>query len=56
MVINEYLVNDLTSLNLWNKEMKDKIILNDGSIQNIKEIPNLLKNIYKAMGLNKKVF
>ncbi len=49
MVINDYLVNDLISLNLWDKEMKDKIILNDGSIQNIKEIPNLLKNIYKTV-------
>ena len=49
MVINEYLVNDLISLNLWNTEMKDKIILNDGSIQNIKEIPNILKNIYKTV-------
>ena len=49
MVINEYLVNDLISLNLWNTEIKDKIILNDGSIQNIKEIPNLLKNIYKTI-------
>ena len=49
MVLNDYLVNDLISLNLWNKEMKDKIILNDGSVQNIPEIPNILKNIYKTV-------
>lgn len=49
MVINDYLVNDLISLNIWNKELKDKIILNDGSIQNIDEIPNHLKNIYKTV-------
>ena len=48
-VINEYLVNDLISLNLWSQEMKDKIIVNDGSIQNIENIPNILKNKYKTV-------
>ncbi len=49
MVINEYLVEDLISLNLWTTELKDKIIANDGSIQAIDEIPNVLKNIYKTV-------
>ena len=47
MVINDYLVNDLISLGLWSSKLKDKIIENDGSIQGISEIPDLLKNIYK---------
>ena len=48
MVINEYLVKDLILLNKWNNDIKDKIILNDGSVQNIKEIPNFIKERYKT--------
>ena len=49
MVINDYLVEDLISLGLWSKELKDKIILNDGSVQMIDEIPNYIKNKYKTV-------
>ena len=49
MVINEYLVEDLISLNLWTKELKDKIIVDDGSIQNISEIPQIIKTKYKTV-------
>lgn len=49
MVINEYLVNDLISLGLWSTQMKDKIILNDGSIQNIIGIPDIMKMRYKTI-------
>ena len=48
MVINEYLVNDLILLDKWNPEIKDKIIINDGSIQNIEEIPQFIKDRYKT--------
>ena len=48
IIINKYLVNDLLKLGLWNKEMKDLILLNSGSIQNIKEIPENLKMLYKT--------
>ena len=48
MVINEYLVRDLILLNKWNHEIKDKIIVNDGSVQNIKEIPNFIKERYQT--------
>ena len=48
-VINEYLVQDLISLDLWSNEMKNKIISNDGSIQSIQEIPNLIKLKYKTV-------
>ena len=33
MVVNEYLVKELNEIGKWNEEMKDKIILNDGSVQ-----------------------
>jgi len=48
MVINEYLVNDLILLGKWDSDMKDKIILNDGSVQGIKEIPNFIQERYKT--------
>lgn len=48
-VINKYLVKDLMDLNLWNKEMKDKILFYGGSIQNIEEIPQEIRNLYKTV-------
>ena len=49
MVMNDYLVEDLISLGLWSPELKDKIIENDGSVLNISEIPDILKNRYKTV-------
>ena len=40
-------MNDLIDLGLWNSRLKDKIILSNGSIQDIEEIPNKLKPLYK---------
>ena len=48
-VINPYLVDDLKKLNLWNFEMLGKIKFNDGSIKNIPEIPQKLKEKYKEV-------
>jgi len=47
MVLNNYLVQDLLLAELWNKDMKDKIISNQGSIQNIEGIPQCFKDRYK---------
>jgi ribonucleoside-diphosphate reductase alpha chain len=49
IVVNKYLVEDLQKLSLWNKELKDTIIANNGSIQNIDEIPDDLKALYKTV-------
>jgi ribonucleoside-diphosphate reductase alpha chain len=49
IVVNKYLVEDLTRLGLWTKELKDTIIANDGSIQNIDTIPDDLKDLYKTV-------
>ena len=46
-VMNHELIYDLIDLKLWNNDMKNKILLNDGSIQNIPEIPQHIKDIYK---------
>ena len=49
VVVNKYLVEDLQKLGIWNKELKDTIIANNGSIQNIDEIPDDLKALYKTV-------
>jgi ribonucleoside-diphosphate reductase alpha chain len=49
IVINKYLVEDLVNLGLWSKELKDTIIANNGSIQNIDIIPDNLKMLYKTV-------
>lgn len=49
IIINKYLIKDLIKLNLWSKKMKNKIIKNNGSIQNIKNIPTDIKNLYKTV-------
>jgi ribonucleotide reductase alpha subunit len=47
VVVNKYLINDLLELGIWNQNIKDKIILADGSVQDIPEIPQALKDRYK---------
>jgi ribonucleoside-diphosphate reductase alpha chain len=48
IVVNKYLVNDLTRLGLWTSEIRTTIIANNGSIQNITEIPTELRELYKT--------
>ncbi|MBI3235167.1 MAG: ribonucleoside-diphosphate reductase subunit alpha, partial [Bacteroidetes bacterium] len=49
IVVNKYLLKDLVELGLWNNELKNKIITNNGSIQNIEEIPERIKDLYKTV-------
>jgi len=49
VVVNKYLVNDLTSLSLWNKEIRQMIIRNNGSVQGIDVIPEVIKRKYKTV-------
>lgn len=49
IVVNKYLIKDLIDLGLWSNEMKDRILLNDGSVQSIDEIPPQLKELYKTV-------
>lgn len=56
IIVNKYLIKDLVKLGLWDKDMKNKVIMHDGSIQNIEEIPQELKALYKtAWELKQKV-
>ena len=48
-IINKYLIEDLIELNLWNDNLKQKIIAYNGSVQNIEEIPDNLKEIYQTI-------
>lgn len=49
IVVNKHLVKDLMNLGLWNEELKKKLILENGSIQNIPEVPTEIKEIYKTV-------
>lgn len=48
VVVNKHLLNDLVSLGLWNNRIKDQIIIGNGSVQHIDEIPQELKDLYKT--------
>jgi ribonucleoside-diphosphate reductase alpha chain len=45
--INRYLVDELKRYNLWNEEIRNKIKTQEGSIQNIEEIPADVREIYR---------
>jgi ribonucleoside-diphosphate reductase alpha chain len=49
IIINKHLVKDLISLGLWSENMKNMIIINKGSVQNIPNIPDDIKEIYKTV-------
>ena len=48
MVINKYLVSDLSKIGLWTSDIRTQIISDNGSIQNIPEIPADIRELYKT--------
>ena len=48
IIVNKHLLKDLVREGLWNKDMRQKIMTANGSIQNIQEIPQHLKDLYKT--------
>jgi ribonucleoside-diphosphate reductase alpha chain len=48
IIVNKHLLKDLVKAGLWNKDMRQKIMTANGSIQNITEIPQYLKDLYKT--------
>lgn len=48
-IVNKYLVKDLIDLGIWDEGLKNRIIDNDGSIQDIKSIPNEIRDLYKTV-------
>ncbi|QOR60787.1 hypothetical protein [Bathycoccus sp. RCC716 virus 3] len=49
VVVNKHLVEDLKKIGLWSKEMKDLMVKAGGSIQNIIDIPDDIKELYKTV-------
>ena len=49
VVVNKHLVDDLKKAGLWSKEMKDLMVKAGGSIQNIVDIPDDIKKLYKTV-------
>ncbi|MBS7566380.1 ribonucleoside-diphosphate reductase subunit alpha [Mucilaginibacter sp. Bleaf8] len=49
IIVNKHLLRDLVDLGLWNSRMKDQIISKNGSIQDIAEIPQNIKDLYKTV-------
>ena len=47
LIVNKYLVNELLDLGIWDTNMIDKVIANQGSVQNIMEIPENVRYRYK---------
>jgi ribonucleoside-diphosphate reductase alpha chain len=48
MVINKYLVDDLIRIKYWNADVRSQIMANNGSVQDIKEIPEEIRELYKT--------
>ena len=49
IVVNKHLLKDLVELGLWSEKMKNKLIEENGSVQNISEIPQNIKDLYKTV-------
>jgi ribonucleotide reductase alpha subunit len=49
VVANKYLMKDLMELNLWNEKIKNNIIANKGSVQQLSIIPEHIRNKYKTV-------
>ena len=47
-IVNKHLVNDLIRIKEWNGDLKDLIIADNGSVRNLKNLPSVIRNIYKT--------
>jgi ribonucleoside-diphosphate reductase alpha chain len=48
IIVNKHLLRDLVKLGIWNDRLKNKLMASNGSIQNIDEIPENIKGLYKT--------
>ncbi len=56
IVVNKHLLKDLIGLGIWDEEMRQELMGNNGSVQNINRIPDIIKGLYKtAWELSQKV-
>jgi ribonucleoside-diphosphate reductase alpha subunit len=49
VVVNKYLMKELIDLGLWNEQIKNNIIANKGSVQQLTNLPEKIKNKYKIV-------
>lgn len=49
VIVNKHLLKDLVKLGIWNDSLKNKIIIANGSVQGINEIPDNVKALYKTV-------
>lgn len=49
VVVNKHLLRDLTSRGLWTEKVRNRIIADNGSVQNVTDIPKDLRDIYKTV-------
>lgn len=49
VIVNKHLLKDLVKLGIWNDKLKNKIIVANGSVQGISEIPDNIKALYKTV-------
>jgi ribonucleoside-diphosphate reductase alpha chain len=48
IIVNKHLLRDLVKLGIWNDDIKNKLVAANGSVQNINEIPDNIKELYKT--------
>ena len=49
IMTNQHLIKDLIDLGIWNDDLKNKLMANNGSVQDIDEIPDDLKLLYRTV-------
>ncbi len=49
ILVNKYLVKELVKLGIWNDSLRRKVISENGSVQNVPEVPTGLKEIFKTV-------
>ncbi|GAQ91760.1 hypothetical protein KFL_008480010, partial [Klebsormidium nitens] len=49
VVVNSHLLDDLLERGLWSEALKDKIMANRGSVKDLEEVPDDLKELYKTV-------
>jgi ribonucleotide reductase alpha subunit len=49
VVVNKYLMKELIYLGLWNEQIKNNIIANKGSVQQLTNIPDHIRDKYKIV-------
>jgi len=47
--VNRYLIEELKLRNLWTEEMRMRLKLSEGSVQNIEDLPDDLKQLYRTV-------